>query len=162
MVLRQPTYRLVVLAYRNDGGASSEPSTSQQGEASAAPDGRPRSHGIELAMYSDIPQCDLELLLPHQRVLMPGLQRGELAMVVGMLLFVGWPLMHSHELTLTSMITLWALGAYTAPHFVRLRLQQDLYQQLLHSYQAAGRLGSHGAALTYALDQAEEQQVLRA
>jgi hypothetical protein len=145
-VLTAPTYGHVLLAYRHKDlrhAASSNP------------------NHIALALFRDVPQFDLELLLPHQKVQMPPLQRAQFIAFSALGAMAGWPLFYHETLSKTGLVTLYTLAALAARTAIRWRSSKQLYQQLLVSYQSSSRLGSSDGALLYVLQMAEAEQTKR-
>lgn len=145
-VLTAPTYGHVLLAYRHKDlrhAASRNP------------------NHIALALFRDVPQFDLELLLPHQQVQMPPLQRAQFIAFSALGALAGWPLLYHETLSKTGLLTMYTLAALAARTAIRWRSSKQLYQQLLVSYQSSSRLGSSDGALLYVLQMAEAEQTKR-
>jgi hypothetical protein len=141
------THRHVLLVYRHSDAPTEAHANDQH---------------IVLNLYRNVPQSDLELLLPHIEVRMPELQRMQFGAfsVVGVL--AGYPLLQERALSLTGVITLYTLAAFAARTAVRWRAAKQLYQQLLLSYQNSNRVGSADGALLCAARLSEEEQTKRA
>ena len=145
--LSTPTHGHVLLLYRH---------------TDAAHEANGNAHHVALGLYRNVPMSDLELLLPHIQVRMPELQRAQFGAMGVVGLFTASPLLQEGALTLTGLITLYAVGALAARTAVRWRSAKQLYHQLLLSYQNSNRVGSSDGALLCAAHLAEEEQTKQA
>jgi len=145
--LSAPTYRHVLLVYRH----------TQSGR---------EAHGngshVALGLYRNVPQSDLELLLPHMVVTMPELQRGQFVAMSAVGLWAASPLLAHEAMSYTGLVTLYTVGALAVRTAFRWRGAKQLYQQLLLSYQHKNRVGSADGALLCAARLAEEEQISQA
>lgn len=148
--LREPTFSHVVLLYRE---------TAAQRAESCRP---PMAGHVHVGVYCEVPQCDLELLLPHQRVCMPPVQVasfGSMGLVGG---FACTPLLFNEPMSLTGLVTLYAVGAIAVKTALRWRFSKQYYHQLLLTYQSANRVGSCDGAVVYLTRLSEQQQTAQA
>ena len=148
--LREPTFSHVVLLYRE---------TAAQRAESCRP---PIPGHVHVGVYGEVPQCDLELLLPHQRVCMPPMQVasfGSMGLVGG---FACTPLLFNEPMSLTGLVTLYAVGAIAVKTALRWRFSKQYYHQLLLTYQSANRVGSCDGAVVYLTRLSEQQQTAQA
>ena len=145
--LSAPTYRHVLLVYRH----------TQSGR---------EAHGngshVALGLYRNVPQSDLELLLPHMVVTMPELQRGQFVAMSAVGLWAASPLLAHEAMSYTGLVTLYTVGALAVRTAFRWRGAKQLYQQLLLSYQHKNRVGSADGALLCTARLAEEEQITQA
>ena len=145
--LSAPTYRHVLLVYRH----------TQSGR---------EAHGngshVALGLYRNVPQSDLELLLPHMVVTMPELQRGQFIAMSALGLWAASPLLAHEAMSYTGLVTLYTVGALAVRTAFRWRGAKQLYQQLLLSYQHKNRVGSADGALLCTARLAEEEQINQA
>ena len=130
-------------------------------------DKRQHAHGNEahvaLGLFRNVPKVDLELIMPHQQVCMPALQRSQAHAGMGPLgAFTDPLLLHQEALSVAGILTLYTLAAFAVRTAVRWRSTKQLYQQLLLSYQSANRIGSSDGALLYVthLAEVEEQRAV--
>lgn len=148
--LREPTFSHVVMLYRETA-------------AQRAESGRPPMAGhVHVGVYGEVPQCDLELLLPHQRVCMPPVQVasfGSMGLLGG---FACTPLLFNEPMSLTGLVTLYAVGAIAVKTALRWRFSKQYYQQLLLTYQSANRVGSCDGAVVYLTRLSEQRQTAQA
>jgi len=146
-VLKAPAYGHVLLIFRHV-------------DASQHANGL-RNH-VALGLYRQVPKLDLDLLLPHQQVAMPPLQRAQFIAFGSLGLAASWPLLFFETLSTTGILTLYAMGVLAVRTAVRWRATKQLYQQLLVSYQSANRLGTADDALLYLVRMAEVEQTKQA
>ena len=145
--LRTPTHGHVLLAFRHSDA---------EGEA------RDNEMHIALALFRDVPTSDLDMLLPHTQVMMPGLQRAQFGAMGLAGLVIASPLMYEHTLSVTGVVTLYTLAAFAMRNVIRWRNQKLLYQQQLLSYQNSNRVGSADGALLCVARLAEQEQTKQA
>ncbi len=69
---------------------------------------------MALSLFRDVPKVDLELLLPHQQVKMPPLQRGQFVLFSLLGACAGWPLLYEQALSKPGLLTLYTLGSRRA------------------------------------------------
>lgn len=142
------SYQHVLLVYRH---------------ADAAHEAHGNPAHVALGLFRNVPQSDLELLLPHMVVRMPELQRGQFIAMGAVGLWAASPLLFQyHALSYTGLVTLYTVGALAVRTVFKWRVSKQLYQQLLFSYQHKNRVGSSDGALLCASRLAEEEQTKQA
>ena len=146
-----PTFGHVLLAFRHKD---------------AAREARGNGEHVIVGLFRDVPQADLELLMPHTQVQMPPLQRASFALMAATGAFAGLPLLthwgSDGANNWVQLVTLYAVAAVALRTSLRWRFSKQYYQQLLVSHQHSNRVGSADGALLYVARLAEEEQRTRA
>ena len=146
-----PTFGHVLLAFRHKD---------------ADREARGNGEHVIVGLFRDVPQADLELLMPHTQVQMPPLQRASFALMAATGAFAGLPLLthwgSDGANNWVQLVTLYAVAAVALRTSLRWRFSKQYYQQLLVSHQHSNRVGSADGALLYVARLAEEEQRTRA
>lgn len=124
---------------------------------------------VFLKLFKDIPQMDIEMLLPGGRIRMPKFDRlklgGSLASTVG---YVGWKLWDSvssigHALITGSVMTLYGplvlIGGYGYKTWYSFQVSRQTYTLQLTQSLYYQNLDSNGGVMFRLLDETEEQEI---